>query len=151
MKEVEKQQDASSQSNDAEGSLTELTQQMINDVWAKLLEYFKVHNKPRLCIALSNADPTLAENGKGMTFYVDDATKKKWIEEKSMPEIRKFLTETLHNSKFVISVEVKEKSDDEKEEDSEKKLYMPEQRVKFLLENYPELRGLKEDLDLDTP
>lgn len=149
LKEIE-QQGQNSEEKNPDQIPAELTQSLVDKSWEELLKHLQAKNKPRLCIALSQANPTLSEDNSSVTFFVDDEVKKSWIEEKSMGIIKDFITNFLNSPGLLLLVDIKVKNQ-ENETPKESSLYMPSEKAKFLLDNYPELRELKDDLNLDIP
>jgi chromosomal replication initiation ATPase DnaA len=98
---------------------------------------------PRLKTALSQIKPKL-DADKTIHFRVVNDLQKSWIEKNCKTRLLAFLRDKLDNRFIELVVEV-----ESAEETKETKLYMPEEKAKFLLENYPEMRELQKDLKLE--
>ncbi len=112
----------------------------LEKVWIMMADSEK--SLPRLATTLSQSLPILKDNYE-ILFYVGNELQKKWMEEKCLTRLLEFLRNNLNNRLVNITLEVIP------EEKKENKLYMPEEKAKFLLENYPELRELQKDLKLE--
>ncbi len=98
---------------------------------------------PRLANALLNCTPVIHDD-LSIHFTVSNESQKSWIEKNCITRLNSFLRSNLKNDNINLVIEVTEQLPE-----TEKKLYMPDEKAKFLLENYPELNELKRDLDLD--
>lgn len=98
---------------------------------------------PRLGTAIKQTEPELEADGITIIFNVGNSAQQIWIEKNSLPRLTGFLQKELKNSELKLIIRVKEV------EESEKKLYMPQEKAEFLLKNNPELVSLKKDLDLE--
>lgn len=97
---------------------------------------------PNLATSIRQAKPVLREDNT-IIFTVSNQMQKDWIEKKCLFRLTAFLRANLNNRYVKMEIEVAP------EEKSEKKLYMPDEKAKFLLENSEELRELKKDLKLE--
>ena len=113
---------------------------MLEKVWEEMAE--SENSLPRLKTAISQIKPILGED-KTILFRVENDLQKTWIEKKCKTRLVAFLRERLDNRFIELNVEV------ELAAETENKLYMPEEKAKFLLENYPEMRELQKDLKLE--
>ena len=123
-----------------------VTQQDVNDAWGKMVKYYEIKN-PRLgrfIAALKEAQPLLETDEKEGTntivFFVSNQNQKNWIEQQTAPQMAAFLRKTLENDS--VRLEVRKKS----REDIEKKMYMPQDKDRYLTESNPEFAQLKKDL-----
>ncbi|MFA6334232.1 MAG: DNA polymerase III subunit gamma/tau [Bacteroidales bacterium] len=113
----------------------------LEEVWLKMADSEK--SLPRLATTLHQSLPEIGENNV-INFYVSNELQKKWIEEKCVIRLLAYLRKNLNNKSVELNIEVI--PEDKKKEN---KLYMPGEKAKFLLENYPELRELQKDLKLE--
>lgn len=109
--------------------------------WEKLVEAER--SLPRLASALAQ-NPPILKDGYQILFNVSNDLQKNWIEQHCLIRINNFLQTTLNNKKAHLKIEVTVD-----EPSKENKLYMPEEKAKFLLENNPELREMQKDLKLE--
>ncbi len=114
---------------------------MLEKVWEEMAE--AENSLPRLKTTILQFKPVLSED-KTIHFRVVNDLQKTWIEKNCKTRLLAFLRERLDNRFIELNVEVET---DEYIKDS--KLYMPEEKAKFLLENYPEMRELQKDLKLE--
>ncbi len=112
----------------------------LEQVWVKMADSEKA--LPRLATTLCESLPVIGENNE-IHFYVSNELQKNWIQQKCQTRLLEFLKINLNNKHVKLFIEV---VPDGKKEN---KLYMPEEKAKFLLENYPELRELQKDLKLE--
>jgi len=112
----------------------------LEQVWIKMADSEKA--LPRLATTLCESLPEIGENNE-IHFYVSNELQKNWIQQKCQTRLLEFLKINLNNRLVKLFIEVVP------EGKKENKLYMPEEKAKFLLENYPELRELQKDLKLE--
>ncbi|MFA5849470.1 MAG: DNA polymerase III subunit gamma/tau [Bacteroidales bacterium] len=112
----------------------------LEQVWVKMADSEKA--LPRLATTLCESLPEIGENNE-IHFYVSNELQRNWIQQKCQTRLLEFLKINLNNKLVKLLIEV---VPDGKKEN---KLYMPEEKAKFLLENYPELRELQKDLKLE--
>lgn len=120
---------------------SEFDLEMLEKVWEEMAE--AEVSLPRLKTALSQIKPKL-DADKTVHFRVVNDLQKSWIEKNCKTRLLAFLRDRLDNRFIELVVEV-----ESAEETKETKLYMPEEKAKFLLENYPEMRELQKDLKLE--
>ena len=118
----------------------EVTQELLLDVWAKMAESEK--SSPKLYTTVSQTKPVL--RGNIIVFYVKNELQKNWIEQQRKQKFLVFLKQNLNNSDIDLQIEVVENSGN-----GDEKLYMPQEKAKFLIENYPEVKELRDDLNLE--
>src|SRR5574344_358557 len=119
----------------------EVTIEALNHAWEKMGKSQKAH--PRLGTAISQTTPKLMEDNLTIIFTVSNSAQQAWIEKNSQIALTDFLKQELSNNNIKLIIKVK------KAEESENKLYMPQQQAEFLMNNNEELRELKKDLDLE--
>ena len=119
----------------------EITKEALLVAWNRMGESQTAY--PRLGTAIKQSEPELESDNLTIIFYVSNSAQKVWIEKNSILSLTKFLQDELENRKLKLVVKVKEMAE------QEKKLYMPHEKAEFLMNNYPELRDLHKDLELD--
>ncbi len=119
----------------------EITKEALLVAWNRMGESQTAY--PRLGTAIKQSEPELESDNLTVIFYVSNSAQKVWIEKNSILSLTKFLQDELENRKLKLVVKVKEMAE------QEKKLYMPHEKAEFLMNNYPELRDLHKDLELD--
>ena len=118
----------------------EITEEKLLIVWAKMAESEK--SSPKLYTTVSQTTPIL--RGNTVIFSVKNELQKNWIEQQRKQKFLAFLKEGLNNNDIDLEIVVVENGGD-----VEEKLYMPQEKAKFLLENYPEAKELRDDLKLE--
>jgi len=118
----------------------EITQEKLLEVWAKMAE--SEQSSPKLYTTVSQTKPIL--RGSTIVFFVKNELQKSWIEQQRKQKFLDFLREGLNNSTIELEIEIVENHEGEDE-----KLYMPQEKAKFLIENYPEVKELRDDLNLE--
>ena len=98
---------------------------------------------PRLSTAINQTDPML-KGDNTVVFPVKNELQKRWIEQNCLARLNQFLKTKLNNKDVELVMEVTPDDDP-----SDNKLYMPEEKAKFLMDNYPEVKGMKDDLKLE--
>ena len=116
------------------------------EAWGRRIKYYEQRN-PRLgrfIAALKEARPALESDEKESThtivFFVSNMNQKNWIEQQTAPQMAAFLRKALENESVRLAVKIKSR------EDIEKKMYMPQDKDRYLMENNPEFAQLKKDL-----
>lgn len=117
------------------------TAEDLNAAW---LEMAKAEKAPRLSSTLAMNMPSLGEDGVTVTFMVSNSVQKSWMEDNCLSRLQKFLQEKLDNSGIKLKIEVKPH-----EETGKPRLYMPDEKARFMLEQNPQLEKLRKDLDLE--
>ncbi len=117
-----------------------ITAGKLKEAWKKMAD---CEAKPNLKSALMQTEPQLGEDGSTIIFYLSNSAQKAWIEKNARLRLTNFLQDELHNKGIKLDIRVKELAQ------QEKKLYMPQEKAHFLLNNYPEFRELHKELDLD--
>ena len=141
IKKVEEKSVKAEQEKPKESGESEFDLEMLEKVWENMAEAEK--SLPRLKTAISQIKPKL-DADKTIHFRVVNDLQKSWIEKNCKTRLLAFLRDKLDNRFIELIVEV-----ESAEETKETKLYMPEEKAKFLLENYPEMRELQKDLKLE--
>ncbi len=141
IKKVEEKSVKAEQEKPKELGESEFDFEMLEKVWEEMAE--AEISLPRLKTALSQIKPKL-DADKTIHFRVVNDLQKSWIEKNCKTRLLAFLRDKLDNRFIELVVEV-----ESAEETKETKLYMPEEKAKFLLENYPEMRELQKDLKLE--
>lgn len=118
-----------------------ITEEGLAHAWLKMAESQTAY--PRLGSAIRQSKPQLLEDGSTIIFYVSNSAQQVWIEKNSLLSLTGFLQKELQNKSVKLVIKVKEVAP------QEKKLYMPQEKAEFLLKNYPQMRELQKDLDLD--
>lgn len=118
-----------------------VTIEALNMAWDKMAKIQKAY--PRLGSAIAQTTPILMEDNLTIIFTVSNSAQQSWIEKNSQIALTDFLKKELSNNNVKLTIKVK------KTEESENKLYMPQQQAEFLMNNNNELRELRKDLDLE--
>ena len=113
----------------------------LKEVWKQMAE--EETEFPRLSTALNQTEPLL-RNDVTVVFPVKNELQKNWIEQKCISRLNQFLRTKLNNKDIALVLEVAPDDDP-----ANNKLYMPEEKAKFLMDNYPEVKGMKDDLKLE--
>ena len=119
-----------------------VTQQDVNAAWSKMVSYYEQKN-PRLgrfIAALKEAKPVLEDDSLTIDFFVSNINQKNWIEQQTGAQMAAFLRKSLENESVRLAVKIKSR------EDIQKKMYMPQDKDRYLTENNPEFAQLKKDL-----
>lgn len=119
-----------------------ITEEALGQAWLKMAESQTAY--PRLGSTIKQSKPELESDGSTIIFYVSNSAQQVWIEKNSLLSLTGFLQKELKNKSVKLVIKVKEVAH------QEKKLYMPQEKAEFLLKNYPEMRELQKDLDLDV-
>ena len=85
-----------------------------------------------------------AEQGKVLSFQVENISQQSWIKEKKLREMERKLQDALSNAKVRLEVEVK--PDTEVKEEIK---YLPSEKAQDLMEKNEEFKNLVIDLGLD--
>jgi DNA polymerase-3 subunit gamma/tau len=141
IKKVEEKSVKAEQDKPKELGESEFDFEMLEKVWEEMAEAETA--LPRLKTAILQIKPKL-DPDKTIHFRVVNDLQKSWIEKNCKTRLLAFLREKLDNRLIELNIEVE--AVDEK---NDNKLYMPEEKAKFLLENYPEMRELQKDLKLE--
>ncbi|HOY32187.1 MAG TPA: DNA polymerase III subunit gamma/tau [Bacteroidales bacterium] len=112
---------------------------MVHELWPEMAKLFE--KQPSFYAALIKHLPESDEDGKLNVVFENRMLMKEFILKK--PEILHFFRSTLKNNSFDISASVTENPDDTV------KLYTPEAKYNRMIEKNPDLKKLKEQLDLD--
>ena len=112
--------------------------------WPELSK--KYADKPRLASMLSSTSLTITGNDEAKTvvFQVVNEAQKGWVESKLLHELEGHYRSLVGSMKVYLRVEVA--PDDAPEQ---KKIYMPSEQAKELMNNNDEVKNLVKDLGLD--
>ncbi len=110
------------------------------------MEMSAAERAPRLSSTLARNKPELAEDGTTVIFRVSNSVQKSWIEDNCLARLQNFLQRNLNNASVKLKIELKES---EQSDDGARRLYMPNEKAKFMIEQNPELNELRKDLDLE--
>ena len=112
--------------------------------WPELSK--KYADKPRLASMLSSTSLTITGNDEAKTvvFQVVNEAQKEWVESKLLHELEGHYRSLVGSMKVYLRVEVV--PDDAPEQ---KKIYMPSEQAKELMNNNDEVKNLVKDLGLD--
>ncbi|MDP3437207.1 MAG: DNA polymerase III subunit gamma/tau [Bacteroidales bacterium] len=113
----------------------------LSDVWKKMAE--SESQMPRLSTAINQTKPIFREDNT-IIFPVKNDLQKNWIEQNCKARLLEFLKVNLNNRELKLDLEVT--ADDDPQE---KKMYMPEEKAKFLMDSYPEVKEMQNDLKLE--
>ncbi|PKO99598.1 MAG: DNA polymerase III subunit gamma/tau [Bacteroidetes bacterium HGW-Bacteroidetes-8] len=113
----------------------------LTDVWKKMAE--SESHMPRLSTAINQTKPIFREDNT-IIFPVKNELQKNWIEQHCKARLLEFLKVNLNNRELKLDLEVT--ADDDPQE---KKMYMPEEKAKFLMDSYPEVKEMQNDLKLE--
>jgi DNA polymerase-3 subunit gamma/tau len=113
----------------------------LNEIWKRMAE--AESSLPRLSTTISQTEPSVRDNTI-IVFPVKNELQKSWIEQNCKPRLIEFLKVNLNNKYVTLEIEVTP-DDDPKDN----KMYMPQEKAKFLMENYPEVKEMQKDLKLE--
>ena len=120
----------------------EFDQVKLESAWLAMAESEK--SLQRLANAISDTKPIISDNPNIIIFNVSNDLQREWIEKNCKLRLEAFLKENLNNKSVGLAIEVTPQ-----EAGTENKLYMPEEKAKFLIEKHPELKELQKDLKLE--
>ena len=118
-----------------------LDEEKLAAVWIKMAD--AENQLPRLSIAINQTKPLFREDNT-IIFPVKNELQKNWIEQNCKARLLEFLKVNLNNRELKLNLEVT--ADDDSQE---KKMYMPEEKAKFLMDSYPEVKEMQNDLKLE--
>ena len=109
--------------------------------WIKLADTYKT--RPRLYTTLSLNKPALVSD-TSIFFEVESEIQREWIEQNCLVTMLSFLQKELHNRTISLTLQTKpiEKND-------KSHLYMPDEKANFLYKAHPQVKELKNDLQLE--
>ncbi|MBQ2482775.1 MAG: DNA polymerase III subunit gamma/tau [Bacteroidales bacterium] len=119
-----------------------VTQQDVTAAWNKMVQHYEQKNPKlgRFIAALKEAKPVLEEDALTIDFFVSNINQKTWIEQQTGPQMASFLRKTLENESVRLAVKIKSR------DDVQKKMYMPQDKDRYLTESNPEFAQLKKDI-----
>lgn len=109
-------------------------------VWAKMAQ--SESSMPRLATTISQTLPILSGDNQ-ILFKVKNDLQKNWIAQHCKARLVEFLRVNLNNKDISLEIEVTP------DEETEEKLYMPQQKADFLKANNPEVKNIVDDLNLE--
>ncbi|PKO95438.1 MAG: DNA polymerase III subunit gamma/tau [Bacteroidetes bacterium HGW-Bacteroidetes-7] len=109
-------------------------------VWAKMAQ--SESSMPRLATTISQTAPVLSGETQ-ILFKVKNDLQKNWIAQHCKARLVEFLRVNLNNKDISLEIEVTP------DEETEEKLYMPQQKADFLKANNPEVKKIVDDLNLE--
>ena len=117
----------------------------LRSAWITVADSY-VQSQPRLAVAMKKALVEIKEEeqGKVLSFQVENVSQQSWIKEKKLREMERKLQDALPNSKVRLEVEVK--PDTEVKEEIK---YLPSEKAQDLMEKNEEFKNLVIDLGLD--
>lgn len=118
-----------------------LNQDSLNSAWVKMADSESA--LPRLSTTISQCVPVIKDQNT-ILFNVKNELQKNWIEQYCKSRLVEFLKRSLNNGEISLEIEV---APDDEVKDT--KMYMPEEKAKFLMENYPEVKEMQKDLKLE--
>ena len=118
-----------------------LEQGRLSDVWKKMAQ--NEESLPRLSTAISQTEPVIADQNK-ILFPVKNELQKNWIEKNCKMRLVEFLKSNLNNNEIELEIEVTPDDDP-----ADNKMYMPQEKAKFITDTYPEVKELQKDLKLE--
>lgn len=120
------------------------TDEQVRTQWAALAAAYRT-SSPRLGSALENAELELsdADGVKAVCFTVANDAQKGWIEQNKLRDIESRLRKALSCSSVNLTVKSVQYAD-------KKIIYTPEEKIGAMAENNPEVKGLIQDLSLNT-
>ena len=117
------------------------TTEHLYSAWERLSDSYKT--RPRLCATLSAGKPRI-ESGFAISFEVESPAQREWMEQNCLSTMVTFLQKELQNSAITLSLQAKPI-----EQNDISRLYMPDEKAKFLFTTHPQVKELKDDLQLD--
>lgn len=118
-----------------------LLPEKLAEVWKLMAE--KEKSYPRLATTIVQTEPKILENNV-IHFPVKNELQKNWIEKNCKARLVEFLKVNLNNKEVTLQIEVT--PDDNP---GENKMYMPQEKAKFITDTYPEVKELQKDLKLE--
>ena len=120
------------------------TDEQVRTQWAALAAAYRT-SSPRLGSALENAELELSDTDgvKAVCFTVANDAQKGWIEQNKLRDIVSRLRKALSCSSVNLTVKSVQYAD-------KKIIYTPEEKIGAMAENNPEVKGLIQDLSLNT-
>ena len=119
-----------------------VTQEAVDTAWNKMVAMYEQKSPKliRFIAMLKEAHPVLEEGTDTVAFAVSNSSQKAWIEQQTGTQMANFLRKALQNEGVKLAVRIKSR------EDIVKKMYMPQDKDRYLTENNPEFAQLKKDM-----
>ncbi len=144
MNEKKEEKEAEKKPLDFMGPSTQkpVTQEAADEAWAKMVAMYEQKNPKlvRFIAMLKEAHPSLDEATSTISFCVSNSSQKAWIEQQTGNQMAAFLRKALENENVKLAVKIKSR------EDIARKMYMPQDKDRYLTETNPEFAQLKKDL-----
>ncbi len=122
------------------------TQEELSTAWDALVLHVSANPRHlRLANALKTAQPTLKDTAT-ISFAVMNEVQKDWLLKNMARDILDFLGKQLNNHSIQLDVTVSEELPD----DAKSRLYMPNEKFRFLAEKYPQVQQLRQAINLDV-
>lgn len=119
-----------------------VTQEAVDAAWNRMVAMYEQKNPKlvRFIAMLKEAHPAFEQETGTISFCVSNSSQKTWIEQQTGNQMAAFLRKTLENENVKLSVRIKSR------EDIVKKMYMPQDKDRYLTETNPEFAQLKKDM-----
>ena len=144
MNEKKEEKEAEKKPLDFMGPSTQkpVTQEAADAAWTKMVAMYEQKNPKlvRFIAMLKEAHPALDEETSTISFCVSNSSQKTWIEQQTGNQMAAFLRKALENENVKLAVKIKSR------EDIARKMYMPQDKDRYLTETNPEFAQLKKDL-----
>ena len=144
MNEKKEEKEAEKKPLDFMGPSTQkpVTQEAADAAWARMVAMYEQKNPKlvRFIAMLKEAHPALDEETSTISFCVSNSSQKTWIEQQTGNQMAAFLRKALENENVKLAVKIKSR------EDIARKMYMPQDKDRYLTETNPEFAQLKKDL-----
>ena len=119
-----------------------VSQEGVNAAWNRMVAMYEQKNPKlvRFIAMLKEAHPAFDQETGTISFCVSNSSQKAWIEQQTGNQMAAFLRKVLENENVKLAVKIKSR------EDIVKKMYMPQDKDRYLTETNPEFAQLKKDM-----
>ena len=119
-----------------------VTQEAVDAAWNRMVAMYEQKNPKlvRFIAMLKEAHPAFDQETGTVSFSVSNSSQKAWIEQQTGNQMAAFLRKDLENQNVKLAVKIKSR------EDIVKKMYMPQDKDRYLTETNPEFAQLKKDM-----
>ncbi|MBR5400035.1 MAG: DNA polymerase III subunit gamma/tau [Bacteroidales bacterium] len=119
-----------------------VSQEGVNAAWNRMVAMYEQKNPKlvRFIAMLKEAHPAFDQESGTISFCVSNSSQKAWIEQQTGNQMAAFLRKVLENENVKLAVKIKSR------EDIVKKMYMPQDKDRYLTETNPEFAQLKKDM-----
>ncbi|MBR6465319.1 MAG: DNA polymerase III subunit gamma/tau [Bacteroidales bacterium] len=119
-----------------------VTQEAVDAAWNRMVAMYEQKNPKlvRFIAMLKEAHPAFDQESGTISFCVSNSSQKTWIEQQTGNQMAAFLRKVLENENVKLAVKIKSR------EDIVKKMYMPQDKDRYLTETNPEFAQLKKDM-----